>query len=127
MTATLPPLIVYPATRALVVLRNSTFRKRFQLKIDGNPVNLTVTNTVIDADIKDASGALIGSFVPSLPEESGTPIPGFFDLTIDPEDSLLLPVATTHTWDVSITYPSGDRFYYCKGPLEVRETTSRNS
>jgi hypothetical protein len=124
--STLPPLIVYPAKRNFVVLRNSTFRKRFQLKIDGDPVDLAAMGTVIDADIKDATGALIGTFTATLPEESGTPIPGFFDLTIEPEDSLVLPIGTTHTWDVSITYPSGDRFYYCGGSLEVRETVSRN-
>jgi hypothetical protein len=125
MTA-LPPLIIYPATRAFVVLRNSTFRKRFQLQVGGVPVDLTVSNTVIDADIKDASGVEIATFTPSLPEESGTPIPGFFDLELDAATALTLPVATTHKWDVSITYPSGDRFYYCEGPLEVRETVSRN-
>jgi hypothetical protein len=35
MSTTLPPLIIYPATRPFVVLRNSTFRKRFKLMIDG--------------------------------------------------------------------------------------------
>jgi hypothetical protein len=123
---TLPPLIVYPATRAFVVLRNSTFRKRFQLRTDGVPIDLTPLGTVIDSDIKNASGMQIGSFTASLPEHDGTPIAGFFDLTLTPEESLMLPVAANHTWDVSVTYPSGDRFYYCKGPLEVRETTSRN-
>lgn len=125
--STLPPLIIYPAKRNFVVLRNSTFRKRFQLKIDGDPVDLTPVGTVIDADIKDAAGVLIGVFTATLPEESGTPIPGFFDLTIEPEDSLALPIDTNHIWDVSITYPSGDRFYYCGGLLEVRETVSRNT
>lgn len=124
--STLPPLIVYPAKRNLVVLRNSTFRKRFQLKIDEDPVDLTLAGTEIDADIKNTAGVWIGTFTATLPEESGTPIPGFFDLTIEPEDSLMLPVGTNHTWDVSITYPSGDRFYYCGGLLEVRETVSRN-
>jgi len=125
MTA-LPPLVIYPATRAFVVLRNSTFRKRFQVKIDDDPIDLTPVGTVIDADIKDIDGVEIATFTPVLTEDNGSPIPGFFDLTLDPATTLALPIATTHRWDVSITYPSGDRFYYCEGPLEVRETTSRN-
>jgi hypothetical protein len=126
MSTTLPPLIIYPATRPFVVLRNSTFRKRFKLMIDDTPVDLTPNGTIIDADIKDITGTEIGTFTTTLPEESGTPIPGFFDLTLSATTALALPVATTHRWDVSITYPSGDRFYYCEGPLEVRETISRN-
>jgi hypothetical protein len=126
MTA-LPPLIIYPATRSFVVLRNSTFRKRFQVKVDGIPVDLTPQGTVIDADIKNAAGTQIATFAAELPEEGGTPIPGFFDLELDPATTLALPVATSHRWDVSITYPSGDRFYYCQGPLEVRDTISRNA
>lgn len=122
----LPPLIVYPATRPFVVLRNGTFRKRFQLKVNDNPVDLSITNTVIDADIKDSSGTQIGTFTVTLPEENGGPIPGFFDLTLDPAATLAMPIATTHKWDLSITYPNGDRFYYCQGSLEVRETVSRN-
>jgi hypothetical protein len=125
MTA-LPPLIIYPATRAFVVLRNSTFRKRFQLRVGGTPVDLTVSNTIIDADIKDITGTEVATFTPVLPEESGTPIPGFFDLELDPATALALDVGVDYRWDVSITYPSGDRFYYCEGPLEVRETISRN-
>jgi hypothetical protein len=126
MTA-LPPLIIYPATRALVVLRNSTFRKRFQVRVGGVPVDLTVSGTVIDADIKNSSGTQIATFTPELPENGGTPIPGFFDLELSANTALTLPIATTHVWDVSITYPSGDRFYYCEGPLEARETVSRNA
>jgi hypothetical protein len=125
MTA-LPPLIIYPATRPFVVLRNSTFRKRFLLKADGDPIDLSDPQTIIDADVKDASGAQIATFTPSLPGESGSPIPGMFDLELDASVTLLLPIATTHKWDVSITYPNGDRFYYCEGSLEVRETVSRN-
>jgi hypothetical protein len=123
---TLPPLIVYPATRPFVVLRNSTFRKRFQLKIDGNPVNLATFGTIIDADIKDSTGLQIGTFVTSLPQSAGSAIPGFFDLSLTPAASLALPIGTNHKWDVSITYPGGDRVYYCQGPLEVRDTVSRN-
>jgi hypothetical protein len=123
---TLPPLIVYPATRSFVILKNSTFRKRFQLKIDGTPVDLTVAGTVIDADIKDASGLQIATFDVELPVDGGLEIPGFFDLQLTPTATLALPVASDHKWDVSITYPSGDRFYYCQGLIEVRDTTSRN-
>ena len=124
---TLPPLIVYPATRPFVVLRNSTFRKRFQVKVDGVAVDLTPVGTIIDADVKDASGIQIATFVAELPQETGVAIPGFFDLELSPATTLALPVSTSHRWDVSITYPSGDRFYYCQGSLEVRDTISRNT
>lgn len=110
-----------------MVLRNSTFRKRFQLKEDGVPVDLTPVGTVLDADIKDAAGTQVATFTCTLTEDNGTPLPGFFDLELTPATTLGIPVATTYKWDISITYPSGDRFYYCQGPLEVRETTSRNS
>lgn len=121
---TLPPLVVYPATRDLVVLRNSTFRKRFQVRAGGDPIDLTTSGTIIDSEIKSATGARIGVFTASLTEDDGMPIPGFFDLALTPEESLVLPMATNHTWSLSITYPSGDRFYYCKGLLDVREVAS---
>jgi hypothetical protein len=124
---TLPPLIVYPATRNLVVLRNSTFRKRFQIKEDGNPVDLTPVGTLIDADIKDASGIQIATFDVELTTDGVSVIPGFFDLQLGPAATLALPIASNHKWDLSITYPGGDRFYYCHGALEVRDTISRNS
>lgn len=90
------------------------------------PVDLTVANTLIKAEIKDSTGIKIGSFTSVLPQQSGTSIPGFFDLSLSPAASLALPVSATHAWDVSITYPGGDRFYYCEGPLEVKETVSRH-
>jgi hypothetical protein len=124
---TLQPLIVYPATRNLVVLRNSTFRKRFQIKEDGNPVDLTPVGTLIDADIKDASGIQIAAFDVELTTDGVSVIPGFFDLQLGPAATLALPIASNHKWDLSITYPGGDRFYYCQGSLEVRDTISRNS
>jgi hypothetical protein len=124
--STLPPLTIYPATKCLLVLRNSTFRARFLLRKDGVPVDLSQEGTVIDADIKDSSGLQIASFTVELPLEEGEPIPGIFSIELTPEATLELPIATNHRWDLSITYPSGDRFYYCQGPLEVRETVSRN-
>lgn len=127
MTTGLPPLIVYPATLPLVILRNSTFRKRFVVNIGGTPIDLTIANTIIDADIKDVSGTEIGTFTAVLPEVASVPVPGTFDLELSPSESLALPLGTDHKWDVSITFPSGDRFYYCKGPLEVCDTQSRNS
>jgi hypothetical protein len=124
---TLPQLTIYPGElEPLVILRNSTFRKRFIVKVDGTELDLTAVGTVIDADIKDASGTEIGTFDVELPEESGTPIPGMLDLELTPADALALPVGTTHQMDLSITTPDADRFYYAKAPVEVRETISRN-
>jgi len=60
---TLPQLTIYPGElEPLVILRNSTFRKRFIVKVDGTELDLTANGTVIDADIKDASGTEIGTF-----------------------------------------------------------------
>ena len=125
----LAPLIFYPAELpTLIILRNATFRKRFIVKIDGVEVDLTQNGLVIDADIKDVTGTQIGTFTPVLPEdENQDPIPGMFDLELDPTETLALPVGTTHQTDISITNPDGDRFYYAKAAVEVRETQSRNT
>jgi len=123
---TLPQLTIYPAElEPLVILRNSTFRKRFIVKVDGTELDLTANGTVVDADIKNAAGQQIGTFDIALPEQSNTPIPGMFDLELEPGDSLALPVGM-HRTDISITTPDADRFYYAKAPVEVRETISRN-
>jgi len=123
---TLPQPTIYPAElEPLVILRNSTFRKRFIVKIDGTELDLTANGTVVDADIKNAAGQQIGTFDIALPELNGTPIPGMFDLELEPGDSLALPLGM-HKTDISITTPDADRFYYAQGPVEVRETQSRN-
>ncbi len=125
---TLPQLTIYPAElEPLVILRNSTFRKRFIVKIDGTELDLAANGTVIDADIKNAAGTQIGTFNVELPEVSGTPIPGMFDLELTPANALALPVGTAYQMDLSITTPDTDRFYYAKALVEVRETVSRNS
>ena len=123
---TLPPLIIYPAALPLVVLRNSTFRKRFVVKRGGVAVDISNVGTIIDADIKDSSGIQIGTFTPIKLTSGGSPVVGTFDIELTPTQSLALPIATDHKYDLSITI-GGDRFYYVQGPLEVRETQSRNS
>lgn len=121
---TLPPLMIYPATLPLVVLRNSTFRKRFLARRGGVAIDLNGLDAVIDCDIKDVNGIRIASFMPEL-VVAGSPIPGMFDIELTPEQSIALPVATNHKYDLSITI-DGDRYYYVGGPLEVRETQSRS-
>lgn len=125
----LAPVIFYPVELPkIVILRNATYRKRFIVKVDGVELDLTQNDLVIDADIKDATGVLIGTFTAVLPEdESNDPIPGMFDLELGPAETLALPVATTHQTDISITNPGGDRFYYAKAAVEVHETQSRNT
>ena len=125
---TLPPLTVYPATlEKIVLLRNSTFRKRFLVKRGGVPLDLTLSGTIIDADIKNATGTLIGTFTNNLPTDAGTPVPGTFDIELTPAESLALPLGENYLMDVSITEPGGDRFYYAKAAVCVCETVSRNS
>jgi hypothetical protein len=111
----------------LTVLRNSTFRKRFIASLGGVAIDLTEEGVVVDADIKTATGELIGTFTIALPEVDGTPVPGMFDLELTPAQSLSLPVADTHKTDISITNSNGDRFYYATAQLYVRETVSRNN
>jgi hypothetical protein len=125
---TLPQLTIYPAQlEKLVILRNSTFRKRFIVKINGTELDLAAVGTVLDADIKNAAGTQIGTFDIALPEdENEDPIPGMLDIELTPADSLALPLGTTHQMDLSITTPDADRFYYAKAVVEVRETISRN-
>ena len=121
---TLRPLMIYPATLPLVVLRNSTFRKRFIARRGGDAIDLSGLGTVIDCDIKDVNGIRIGRFTPQL-VGVGSPILGMFDIKLTPEQSIALPVAKSHKYDLSITI-DGDRYYYVQGPLEVRETQSRS-
>ncbi len=118
----LPQLTLYPVQlEPFIILRNSTFRKRFILSQDGVEIDLTQEGLVIDADIKNAAGVEIETFTP-VPLE----LPGMLDLELTPEQTLAMPLATTHQTDISITMPNGDRFYYAKAPVEVRETVSRN-
>lgn len=118
----LPQLTLYPVQLdPFVILRNSTFRKRFIFSQDGVEIDLTQEGLVIDADIKNAAGVEIETFT-SVPLE----LPGMLDLELTPEQTLAMPLATTHQTDISITMPNGDRFYYAKAPVEVRETVSRN-
>lgn len=127
MPNSLPPTIFYPAQLPkFVILRNATFRKRFIVKRDGVELDLAQQGVIIDADIKDASGAEIATFGIELPENSGIPIPGMFDIELSPAETVDLPVALTHKTDISITMPDGDRFYYASADVEVRETVSRN-
>jgi hypothetical protein len=118
----LPQLTLYPVQLdPFVILRNSTFRKRFIFSQDGVEIDLTQEGLVVDADIKNAAGVEIETFTP-VPLE----LPGMLDLELTPEQTLAMPLATTHQTDISITMPNGDRFYYAKAPVEVRETVSRN-
>lgn len=124
----LPQLSQLPGTlEPLIVLRNSTFRKRFIASRGGSEIDLTEEGVVVDADIRNAAGQQIGTFTVALPEVEGTPVPGMFDLQLTPAESLMLPVGRNHKTDISITSSNGDRFYYATATLHVRETVSRNN
>lgn len=124
----LPQLSQLPAVlEPFIVLRNSTFRKRFIVSVGGSEIDLTEEGVVVDADIKNAAGEQVGTFTVALPEIEGTPVPGMFDLELTPIESLMLPVGGNHKTDISITKSNGDRFYYATAPLQVRETVSRNN
>lgn len=123
----LPLLTIYPAQRNLIVLRNSTYRKRWILKIDD--VEVDTTTVQFDADIHDNAGLEIGSFDFAFPESSpGVRIPGMFDMQLSPAQSLTLPTGTW-SWDLNATFVSGpnsgDRFYYVTGTVQVQNTVSR--
>lgn len=113
--------MIYPATYDITALRNATVRLDFTIKNeDASPINLT--SYVIDADIYDPSiNDRVDSFVATVTNAAA----GTFQLSLAPPDTLGLNPGN-YTYDVSLTQPGGDRYYWLKGSLTVQETVSRN-
>lgn len=86
-----------------------------------NPVNLT--NYTVDADIVIGdTSAVAASMTPVLSD----PVNGEFTLTLEPATTISLdPQRTNYAWDLSLTSPGGDRYYWLTGAVTVQRTYSR--
>lgn len=86
-----------------------------------NPVNLT--NYTVDADIVISEASTVAaSMTPVLSD----PVNGEFTLTLEPATTISLdPQRTNYVWDLSLTSPGGDRFYWVAGSVTVQRTYSR--
>lgn len=113
--------MIYPATYNIVALRNATVRLNFTINNEDNtPIDLA--DYVIDSDIYDpTSQSRVESFVATIIDAAN----GEFELSLNPPDTLGLDPGT-YSYDVSLTQPGGDRYYWLKGALTVEETVSRN-
>lgn len=84
------------------------------------PINLT--DYIVDADIKELDTLVqAATFTVSTPNASD----GEFILTLAPATSLGLAVAD-YGYDVSLTSPTGERYYWLTGLATVEITYSRN-
>jgi hypothetical protein len=113
--------MIYPATYNITALRNATVRLDFTIaNEDTTPIDLT--GYIIDSDIySPTSETRVESFVTTIIDAAN----GEFQLSLDPPDTLgLLP--GNYSYDVSLTQPGGDRYYWLKGAFIVEETISRN-
>jgi len=112
--------MIYPASYDITVLQNSSFRMRLTATNSGAPVN--ISGYAIDADIcyADKSGQ-IASFSSSIVSAAS----GIADLILSPEQTADFTVGQ-YTYDVSLTSPGGERYYWLKGLVTVSGTCSRN-
>jgi hypothetical protein len=84
------------------------------------PVNLT--GYTIDADIVQAnSTTIVATFTPALTDETN----GEFSLTMSAATSVAL-TPKEYSWDLSLTSPSGSRYYWLTGVASVQKTYSRS-
>lgn len=82
---------------------------------------LDLTGFTIDADIKNPeTGAVIGTWTTAVL----VPLNGEAELTMTPSYTLALPPGL-YSYDLSVTSPSGERYYWMKGKVEVYATISR--
>jgi hypothetical protein len=83
---------------------------------------LDLTSYVIDSDIKGLIDLLqVGTFTPSLIDA----VNGEFSLTLPPSGSAAIEPGD-YNYDVSLTSPGGERYYWLTGLATVRRTYSRN-
>lgn len=86
-----------------------------------NPVNLT--NYTVDADIVIGETSTVAA---SMTPVMSDPVNGKFTLTLEPATTISLdPNRTNYAWDLSLTSPGGDRFYWVTGSVTVQRTYSR--
>lgn len=85
-----------------------------------NPINLS--GYIIDSDIKAvATSSIISTFTATLTDA----VNGQFELLMVPEVSVGIE-AGSYIYDVSLTSPEGERYYWLTGTVTVARTISRN-
>ena len=84
------------------------------------PVNLT--SYAIDSDIKELlEDVQVGTFTPTITDA----VNGAFELVLTPSGSAAIG-AGRYQYDVSLTSPTGERYYWLTGAATVQRTYSRN-
>lgn len=82
---------------------------------------LDITDCEIDADIKSMSGStLVASFDTNILDAES----GLIEMVIEPELSVKLS-QPEYVYDLSVTYPDGERNYWLAGKISVFKTYSR--
>lgn len=102
---------------------------------DGTPISLSgefptsfyvaevldITDCEIDADIKSINGStLVTSFQTSILEAEV----GLIEMLLEPQDSVRL-TQEKYLYDLSVTFPSGERNYWLTGEISIMKTYSR--
>jgi len=83
---------------------------------------LDLTGYIVDADIVQANSTTIAAtFTPTLTNA----INGEFSLTMPASTSVAL-TPKDYSWDLSLTSPGGNRYYWLTGIASVQKTYSRN-
>lgn len=81
-----------------------------------------ITSYTVDSDIKGITdGAAIASFTCSIVDA----VSGKFQLLLTPTDTAALEPGR-YGYDVSLTTPGGDRYYWITGVVTLQKTYSRN-
>jgi hypothetical protein len=82
---------------------------------------LDITDCEIDADIKSVNGStLVASFDTNILDAAN----GLIEMAIEPESSVRLS-QSEYVYDLSVTYPDGERNYWLAGKISVVKTYSR--
>lgn len=119
MSCTLISPSVLNLVNDLGIYRNSSYCFELQFEDEGGP--LDITGYVLDADIQDQlTFAIVGTWTVAATD----PVNGLATMSLTPAQTLAIP-AGNYNWDLSLTSPSGSRYYWLKGALTVYETVSR--
>lgn len=82
---------------------------------------IDIAGSVIDSDIKGLSdNLLVASFTPSIIDAAS----GHFELLIEPSETVSIEPGR-YGYDVSLTSPGGERYYWLTGVVTMQKTYSR--
>jgi len=114
-------IMIYPASYDIVLLQNASFNMRLTAA-DASGVPINISGYTIDGDICYAnSHEIITSFSPSIVSAAS----GIFDLMLSPSQTVDFTEGQ-YKYDVSLTSPGDERYYWLKGFVTVSGTCSRN-